>query len=1251
MKVPLSVSVRRAKAVGWGVVCAVSALTALAGCLPKKESPDNGLFLQRCDPAEDKNCTLTSTAGCFDPDREFCAAYERKQDPWAAEGVPASDYDQREFERAGLNYPDGKVCQTFYASSCGGCPSWTLDSCAEVSVSAILGEDEALLGGEERAPLSRQEVLTRDSLLADVAGDGDEDLCVESFRQQCTDIFSSQCPAATDEICAEAFSVGLEGLVNGEEMDALPDFTGQARVATACREWVVYQCVDRCRDATSKERFTLESCEAAVEERDDSTCGWYRRTQCNLRRGELCGATYTASLAVCEDPAATGSYCEAIVEGQCASALPGLCQGEYPTSLERCLEPSSVPAVCQGAVSERCRLELPSFCQAEYPLTLDLCEDLAGSVPAGCVGSLERGCEALVEEACPTRNAAACAYPELTHPVCQGVLAERCVDWEQDLCDGAFTVDNCADSGRFYDLLDALPPACAGAAADRCESTLVAYAEAERRAEGACLGTIVYVPEAGSPSQAITTEEGFSVPGRFDCVEPVLGEATGLAAQWEADGERISSCEEYAYQYFYTYNRFKNAVEPFKDNARLIYEVAYSEDPAHADFAVGTRALEERGAAFTQLGSATTIGDSPGFNVLQVDRWVSSEPQYGLAPERDYANEFSGAIPRNEFLYVYQSNYDLLEGLTKTWHVGAGLPREVRDDYVDMWAYLDENLSENGNFADYWRFNHRLDNPINGWLFHKAMGDALQSSEGYLGRAVRDPELQHFYARRQRAKEALDDLMAERRACVLETQALNPSQDINLIYQRCELRQGARIGAVAEELARGAYEAWSNGCFDQHRVEGAVFPRPTACDWSPEDFVEDLRRTFELPQQRLVSQCQQMLGHTFEDLRDGYDYLAVSGQRVVRLETSADTARTRIGFEEYLRRRQESQLLMPRYIAQVLSAGPDAQPTWGQAWSDSGEVGYRNLMAAGYLMGAGWQVVPPPNNDPARFAETNVKAEAYLETYAFLFNDRFSILDGQARANAQDNHFGASLKLFGYNVWSASGQVTGQAPEFEPIPDLSYQWSVAFAANPEYSAQDSRRIPLVSVAGLSIFLEIGGAGRVGVEIAARAWFTSAPQQQPATLHMGAQGLVRPYAALSGFVEAGFDLVLVEVGVGGSLELVMIELPFQVDASVRGDGSLSAANVDVAAHTQATLNVNALRGDVYYFIDFGFLGGKHKTTFFREPGVLVRQELFKVDFDERFDVLQAVCDSGLGFCSAAGLGPRPTVTGVAQQEGE
>lgn len=1236
------------------VLLTAAPLALALGCLPKEEEdPYAGLLAKGCDPTS-KECSVASTAGCFDPDRAFCATFAETRDPWRSEGVSSRDYNQKELERAGLNYPGGEVCQAHYASSCGNCPTWTLETCSQVPVEALLGETKALLP-EDDAPLSRQEVISRDGLTADLIGTrGDAALCVDAYQRQCSAVFASQCPSPTEAVCAEAFAQGLDDLLGEEEEGRLRDLADVGQVSNACQAWTLRSCVQQCEDQIPPDQITLEGCTAPDTSRR-LVCNWYEDAQCAFRRGELCEAAYPITLERCATRRDEGDYCAPAIGQACLTQLPVLCEEAWPASLERCLNPSQVPEVCRPALEDRCRLELPSFCAAVYAPTLDRCGPDQDEVPAGCQAALEGPCEAFLDAACPERNAANCAYPDLAHPVCQEHLATRCVGWEEDLCDGDFTVASCADSSRFYELVDTLPPACAGVAIDRCEGTLMAFAQAEAEAETSCLGTLVFIPEAAGP---ITTEDGYSVPGRFDCRAPTIGQAQGVAAQWEGDGERVSSCEEYAYQYFYTYNRFKNAVEPFKDDARLVYDVAYSDNPAYRDFAIGYLASNSA-TPFRKLGGSV-IGSSPGFNYLLPDptnpRWVSSEQPYGLLPARDYANEFSVSVPRSELIYLYQVNFPLLELQTKLWHVGnPTLSSEDRSAYAAMWNALDAQIGQGARFEEYWPVRDRVFTPDSGWEFHRAMGIELtDAATRYLGRPdrpVRDAELRHFYDRRQRVKESLDNLLAARRACILEQRAISPSLSPDAIASRCELRLAPEVNTAAAEIAQATFAAWNNGCFDHYPADAQrTFHRPTPCDWAPADFVEDLRREFELAQDQLVNGCQGMLGHTFEELRGGYQYLRQSGQTVEQVRQSGDVTAAMIDFEVYLQRRQQTQLLMPAYLAQLANLPPEEQPTWGQAWSRSGEVGDRDWLAAGYQTGASWQVVPPPNNDLNRVAETNVKAEAYLDAYAFVFGDRFPILDGQARANAQERAFNAHLKLFGYNVWSGQAQVTGSAPELEPLPNLAYDWSASFSANPAYSAQDSRRIPIISVAGITVFLEIGAAGRVGLEVNARAWFESSPQTAGAALHMGVQGLVRPYADLSGFVEAGFDLIVVEVGIGGSLDMLSAELPLGLNASVRAAAGQNLANAAVQVDSEANFQLNALRGEIYYFVDYGFFGGKKKTTLHREPGILRREDLLRSSYSQSFGTVFAYCQQGLGVCAAPELAPPPPVDGIAEEEG-
>src|SRR5690606_8623572 len=148
--------------------------------------------------------------------------------------------------------------------------------------------------------------------------------------------------------------------------------------------------------------------------------------------------------------------------------------------------------------------------------------------------------------------------------------------------------------------------------------------------------------------------------------------------------------------------------------------------------------------------------------------------------------------------------------------------------------------------------------------------------------------------------------------------------------------------------------------------------------------------------------------------------------------------------------------------------------------------------------------------------------------------------------------------------------------------------------------------------------------RAGIEASGDIAYTIDPNRcGGAAMGFTTQAAVTPYAGIDGFIEAGIDLLVVEIGIGGTLELVTAELPATFDLSADFLIGIPATQAGLHTNTQVDFFLKLLSGRVYVFADT--LWKTYKKTIFKFDGPEFRETLFKRSFDENIITVVDYCD--------------------------
>lgn len=1207
--------------VKWVGVCV---LVALAGCLPPGNSSSNnqvGQFGGRdsCNPRT--GCDPNKPDGCFDVTGSFCSIYAETGDAYRAADYNRREIDLRVFRENGWALPDSSTCQAYYSATCGdGCPDWTLDSCSTVNIHDYIDADARNL-----ADRAAEATLTQDQseIIERITGVSEEDRrsqrdqvlsCVDTFQIECTAIFEESCPSVPLELCGSVFYLSESELAEAEARE------GTVLADARCERWINRECEEKCDDRYAG-RADLAFCESPMDPDTDD--------------GQV--------LEICAER--VGALCD--------QSQASLCEEGYPVSLDFCQDVEGLSSAwCQENRQSACDRELPRLCGEVYPFDLVTCADLS-QVPDFCLGAGEQLCEDLIATECPQRSVVNCFNPELAPPACTVALGEACQGWEEELCASPvpLTFEVCNDYNRFSQALLQAPPECSHWMVNACTMTLERWEQDRLAAQEICFGSVVYVPPAGeepaaeqitNPSVEIDQDrlnrDYTTEAGRFDCLNPELGQWDAQQNTWRAAGARVNSCEEYVFKRYYVLQTLLTAMDSFKEDAGLVVELLFSEDPA-AMFAsvppgspqvdllnLGQRAIEDSEPfAYYQGGQNEPDRDLYGYGG---DNWLSRKSQYVLI-----------ANPQYDALRAALRQHLPCDGFVNQGNSVVCVQHPLTSNSFTRDAILARNngVMDNLESEDFLEYHERsfAFGPQSGWAEMKRRVDYLA------GQGVSQEELTFWYNHRQ---SFLEMLKQWREADRLECGGI----------QRCQRWRSGRKVMLQDQIWKALNEARQAGCF-----ASPLYPEgdkaPTLCDWAPEDLVDHVFNVLGNQITATLELCYEYAPSNFQTLRSGYTALEQNQTRIDQVTVGVDPTSNPERFTEYLQDEIRTRQLEPRWFAQLANElSPAERPVWGQHWGDGDGFGNKDYFWAGYEYGAGWEVIPPQlrqvtiNGSQEEVLDTcgsNASAYAFFNAGVTMFNRDASLVDVSMEANAAGGLMDGRLKLFGFNVWTPDDDQNAPAPSNGANVDYQYNYVLQDSSTPEGDSV-GYTIKVFSIVGVDIFVRVGASAAVGITFDGRLDYgidfsTCATQGTGAEFGVNTMVRAEPFASADGFVEAGFSFLGIEVGVGGRLTVIEAGLPAQMEMSLGGGAYLGAVEGNFSVSADVSLDYTLLQGSIYAFAEYWI--DEWRKTLYRFGGYHDTIPLFSRDFDWQFgqafrfcQVEGIDCDS-LGRVRPGGLG--------------
>lgn len=901
---------------------------------------------------------------------------------------------------------------------------------------------------------------------------------------------------------------------------------------------------------------------------------------------------------ICELAIATS--CATVYDSECATPTLSSCADDRVRSQ---VGGGGAKAACADYVAGECNSLAAAACPAIDLATCDAWSRNRTSYGGpDCGWYASERCPAVLAT-CPGPNLTRCAdlatFSATLNPICAARLAPQCAGWEERYCpinlvgSPTVTADNCL---RQFDEMQAdRPLECHPWLEATCERMIVEQMQGHLASTNQCR---THIAREGTGFD-YTIVEGVTEPGPYDCTEaevraiqPALltFEATAAeaftgaievaAVQQRLGGISVRSCEEYVDQRYWAHTAFRAYTTHFRHDSRRALQLAYALPQEYLPYAIGTRGF------LTNLG----FGYYPDHGPALQDTFRS----YALTPDD------GTPLPKNDFdALLTPEHADALQAFLEVNHETTPILRDARRQRNAAIHARMERVRR------YWFLGNDF-SVEDGWHWHPRMSTSM-AQQGYT-----DEELYHLYERRQRFRELLT-----RRAQRNETLELLRAQAANTLARILWVE--AEIRVIDAELETLLADADARGCFADRRQPNAR-PLPSACDWAPRDFLDDVDELFARRRDASLATCQRYAPADLDTLSSGYAYLVPGILEPRWLSEDVDPRGSVAAFDTYLERRAET----TRLLGEALGATDDTRrPLWGQSWADGDQIGNPEWFAAGWDAALAWSVDVPAGADG--LCGIDAGASGSMAAYVVLSNDRRDLIDAGLDAAVRDERFATHLNMLGYDLWNETlGSSTG--PIATGFTGADYDFNVVFdTAGETIDRESSLSVPVFSIASFDIVINLGAAGRLGAEFGGdlRLSVNDDSGCGPG-MDMSLGGHVRPFMELDGFAEIGIDLWVVELGVGGSLRLLDVAVPFRVGIGANTSGPLQQvirANLDVNVASQVELA--SLSGRVYVYAETFW--DTYRKTIFAWEGYEWTIPLFNKDYTYELGALQLYCN--------------------------
>jgi hypothetical protein len=604
---------------------------------------------------------------------------------------------------------------------------------------------------------------------------------------------------------------------------------------------------------------------------------------------------------------------------------------------------------------------------------------------------------------------------------------------------------------------------------------------------------------------------------------------------WEANGNRVESCEEYTYEKYYSYSRFEDLV------AEKQYRMGVGHDwrkifEALANATVGNYS---GGQIQRRSGHAMeTIGTKDPWPLTRNPFYDTNLPDGAAVATKPYnAYDVLKSGGAQEYIPLDTDIGERLRGnrfIAWTWPMhkdwGMRFLSELSDDEFDRRAALKANY------------------PV----------DLLSASTAY------NQVVHCFYKHLASGKDELCDSDAVHWIDGVGRSQPGPGEAAYAERTRWEL-----FGAMAkvhDDLAQGK----ALGCIDGG-------PNPTACDWSPREFIQRVMHDVRNMEEAAYDRCVKFTGNDFRGPGSFPNYVkseyanptSTMHTTIIKVpDVGNDPTKDSVNLD----------LAMMNFETYVNDMGLEQDPET-KAFQIKQSVGDKTTVGGEYFgidmsYGVSWKLdnfnkeSALPGTTNANWCTAEIHAAAKAGVTATIAGKSWPVLELDLSAESENKNLrgNATFRLFDQEIYNEHGTLEANIP---------------------FGDSDSKSFDgpsgVVLVLGVPVKLAVGAAGSVGMsgsfrplDEIKRCDGTEARKE----ISIGLYAEITPYASLDGFATASVDLGFAEAGIKGEVSVVRLSVPFK--ATLEAKPTLEANSTTVTGNLVATTDLD---------LDFGTLDGR------------------------------------------------------------
>lgn len=673
-------------------------------------------------------------------------------------------------------------------------------------------------------------------------------------------------------------------------------------------------------------------------------------------------------------------------------------------------------------------------------------------------------------------------------------------------------------------------------------------------------------------------------------------------ADWDANGNVVTSCREYAYERFYDINEYQRRVGPFRDEYGRAFEEAYKH-PSN-DWAIGSRHLADarlRGKDGKEIGyifrdvpvaknelfripNHPEAGAEAGIGItgpgLLTSLAAFHQPTAARLAKIESHKQGGAHLVNKTWLWQKQMK-DLLSykpaaqpvfdpgqvlanqpnpppnvGLQLDYAAGPQARKrlyEELDELYDLQQRLLELVERWGELD--WRF------PNSGWTVEGAGLEDDGFGVANLGELALPP--------------AVFPLQPFPLAANVTPKVIGPVK-LALDVQQVDIETLQRR-AVLEELVEIIRRADNEGCLE----DGA-----TPCDWSPKSFVLKAMRDYSAQEDARYEWCQAFTGGNLANVLNLNLVVVAHPQFYCAITTqSTITAKGLEDLEDRVEECREAQIAYQQFQQQELAKArvreiPELVDPATGGFKPPGIDKSRDEYMGNKYFGLGYDYGFGFGMDiQSEICTINMHAGGHMNVYTKVFGEQLYLLDAAANADTDDRVVHVHAEIIGIELFQGIDETWSTQEDFH------------FDIVKKPNKKKSQKIidTTIVVVVVPIGIELGISGEVGATLGLTLDTEGLGGDACPKVVVG--GLVEPYLAVNGYVAAGIDIFIASAGIRGEVNIITVKLPFRpgIGLALIGDddGDLLPESLALEVSASLDLRLQTLSGNIYAYAEVGF----------------------------------------------------------------